>query len=99
MADESDKGSGVGQWPLLSTNESEPAKKEAKVGDRCDKAEAESEQVSGEEHKEGAPAWANEVKQVAGKKKELYKKALGEKTERTWEEYKIEKRKAKEADW
>ena len=50
--------------------------------------------------------WSDEVKQAVRKKKGMYKKALGERSDRAWEDYKVAKRKAKrvvrevkEADW
>ena len=50
--------------------------------------------------------WSKEVKQAVQKKKDMYKKALGERPDRAWEDYKVAKkeakrvvREAKEADW
>ena len=50
--------------------------------------------------------WSVEVKQAVRKKKDRYKKALGERSDKAWEEYKVAKkeakrvvREAKEADW
>ena len=50
--------------------------------------------------------WSEEVKQAVRKKKDMYKKALGERLDRAWEDYKVAKkeservvREAKEADW
>ena len=50
--------------------------------------------------------WSVEVKQAVRKKKDMYKKALGERSDKAWEEYKVAKkeakrvvREAKEADW
>ena len=50
--------------------------------------------------------WSEEVKQAVQKKKDMYKKALGERSDRAWEDYKVAKKEAKrvvkeakEADW
>ena len=50
--------------------------------------------------------WSDEVKYAVRKKKDMYKKALGEGSDRAWEDSKVAKkeakrvvREAKEADW
>ena len=56
--------------------------------------------------KKASSWWSKEVKQAVQKKKDMYKKALGERLDRAWEDYKVAKkeakrvvREAKEADW
>ena len=45
--------------------------------------------------KKGAGCWSDKVKEVMKRKKDLYKKALSEKTVGAWEEYKRANKEAK----
>ena len=45
-------------------------------------------------NKKATSWWSDEVKQAERKKKDMYKKALGERSDRAWEDYKVAKKEA-----